>query len=144
MGTIVAMMDHPDEIFALMKLKIAASKLSKQIPSEPHWGFSYSMLQKVSRSFALVIQQLGPELRNAVFIYCFYNFYFTIIIIIKKRDDMDLSWKNFECSLHWIWDIWWKEIYSIVFFCGIIVFDHILAIYFRFAYSIWSSGRLIQ
>lgn len=66
MGVMGAMLEHPEELYALMKLKIAASKLSKQIPAEPHWGFSYSMLQKVSRSFALVIQQLGPELRNAV------------------------------------------------------------------------------
>ena len=66
MAMIGAMLQHPDEVMALMKLKIAASKISKQIPPEPHWGFSYTMLQKVSRSFALVIQQLGPELRNAV------------------------------------------------------------------------------
>jgi hypothetical protein len=35
-------------------------------PTREALGFAYSMLQKVSRSFALVIQQLGPDLRNAV------------------------------------------------------------------------------
>jgi len=51
----------------LVKLRVAAGQIKRQIPPPPeHWGFAYSMLQKVSRSFALVIQQLGPELRNAV------------------------------------------------------------------------------
>jgi hypothetical protein len=31
-----------------------------------HNAFCYTMLNKVSRSFAMVIQQLGSELRNAV------------------------------------------------------------------------------
>ena len=45
---------------------MAARNAEKQIPPEPHWAFCYTMLHKVSRSFALVIQQLGTELRNAV------------------------------------------------------------------------------
>lgn len=59
-------MKHPDEFYPLLKLKMAVNKAEKQIPSEAHWGFCYSMLHKVSRSFALVIQQLGTDLRNAV------------------------------------------------------------------------------
>ena len=51
---------------AATKLRVAAGQIKRQIPLEEHWAFAYSMLQKVSRSFALVIQQLGPELRNAV------------------------------------------------------------------------------
>lgn len=47
-------------------MKRAIERAEKQIPPEPHWGFCYSMLHKVSRSFSLVIQQLRPELRNAV------------------------------------------------------------------------------
>lgn len=61
-------MEHPEEVYPMLKLKMAAARLSKQIPAEEHWAFAYTMLQKVSRSFALVIQQLGPELRNAVWI----------------------------------------------------------------------------
>jgi len=66
MGSIKAILKNPDDLFPLLKLKIAARNAEKQIPPEPHWGFCYSMLHKVSRSFGLVIQQLGPELRDAV------------------------------------------------------------------------------
>ena len=59
-------LSRPEEVVALVKLRVAAGQIKLQIPPEEHWGFAYSMLQKVSRSFALVIQQLGPELRNAV------------------------------------------------------------------------------
>ncbi|URD97969.1 squalene [Musa troglodytarum] len=62
LGTVVA---YSEEVYPLVKLKLAADRIRRQIPAEPHWAFSYSMLQKVSRSFALVIQQLGPQLRNA-------------------------------------------------------------------------------
>lgn len=61
-----AILKHPDDVYPLVKLKIAARNAEKQIPPEPHWGFCYSLLHKVSRSFSLVIQQLGPELRDAV------------------------------------------------------------------------------
>lgn len=60
------MMRYPDDIYPLLKMKRAIEKAEKQIPPEPHWGFCYSMLHKVSRSFSLVIQQLNTELRNAV------------------------------------------------------------------------------
>lgn len=66
MGALSTMLKHPDDIYPLLKLKIASRQIEKQIPAEPHWAFCYTMLQKVSRSFALVIQQLGTELRNAV------------------------------------------------------------------------------
>lgn len=66
MGSLRAILSHPDDFYPLLKLKMAARHAEKQIPPEPHWGFCYSMLHKVSRSFALVIQQLTPELRNAV------------------------------------------------------------------------------
>nr|USU43500.1 squalene synthase [Polygonatum sibiricum] len=85
MGMIGAMLEHPEEVYALMKLKIAASKMSKQIPVEAHWGFSYSMLHKVSRSFALVIQQLGPQLRNAVCI-----FYLVLRALDTIEDDTSI------------------------------------------------------
>ncbi|ESW27916.1 hypothetical protein PHAVU_003G243600 [Phaseolus vulgaris] len=45
---------------------MTAKNAEKQISSEPHWAFCYTMLHKVSRSFALVIQQLGTDLRNAL------------------------------------------------------------------------------
>ncbi|KAK3441095.1 hypothetical protein EUGRSUZ_B01607 [Eucalyptus grandis] len=65
MGSWGAILRHPGDFYPLMKLKMAASNAEKQIPPQPHWAFCYSMLHKVSRSFALVIQQLGTELRDA-------------------------------------------------------------------------------
>jgi farnesyl-diphosphate farnesyltransferase len=50
-------------------LKLAITKAQKQIPLEPHLAFCYSILHKVSKSFSLVIQQLGTELRNAVCVF---------------------------------------------------------------------------
>ncbi|RZB74142.1 Squalene synthase 1 isoform C [Glycine soja] len=69
MGSLGAILKHPDDFYPLLKLKMAARNAEKQIPPEPHWAFCYTMLHKVSRSFALVIQQLGIELRNAVCIF---------------------------------------------------------------------------
>jgi hypothetical protein len=66
MGSLGAMLKHPDDIYPLLKLKMAARHIEKQIPPQPHWAFCYTMLHKVSRSFALVIQQLNTDLRNAV------------------------------------------------------------------------------
>ena len=73
MGSFGAILRHPDDVYPLMKLKMAARHAEKQIPPEPHWGFCYSMLHKVSRSFAFVIQQLGTELRDAVSLYFVLN-----------------------------------------------------------------------
>jgi len=69
MGSLRSILKHPDDFYPLMKLKMAARNAEKQIPPEPHWAFCYTMLHKVSRSFALVIQQLGTDLRNAVSVF---------------------------------------------------------------------------
>lgn len=66
---------NPDDFYPLVKLKLAMRKAEKQIPAEPHWAFCYSMLHKVSRSFALVIQQLDTDLRDAV-IFVLFVFFF--------------------------------------------------------------------
>ena len=66
MGSLEAILKHPEDLYPLMKLKMAVRQAEKQIPQEPHWAFCYTMLRKVSRSFSLVIQQLGTDLRNAV------------------------------------------------------------------------------
>ncbi|GJY92648.1 squalene synthase [Tanacetum coccineum] len=81
-----SLLKHPDEFFPLLKLKMAAKKSEKQIPSEPHWAFSYSMLHKVSRSFALVIQQLNPQLRDAVCI-----FYLVLRALDTVEDDTSIA-----------------------------------------------------
>ncbi|XP_030549543.1 squalene synthase-like [Rhodamnia argentea] len=57
---------HPDELYPLLKLKMMARNVEKQIPRQPHWRFCYSMLRKFSKTFAFVIEQLPTELRDAV------------------------------------------------------------------------------
>ncbi|KAM0927781.1 hypothetical protein ACQ4PT_002059 [Festuca glaucescens] len=76
---------QPEEAVALVKLWVAARKMKRQIPPEEHWTFCYDMLQKVSRSFAFVIQQLGPDLRNAVCI-----FYLVLRAMDTVEDDTSI------------------------------------------------------
>ncbi|KAL9391399.1 hypothetical protein Peur_015319 [Populus x canadensis] len=85
MGSLGAILKHPVDIYPLLKLKMAAKHAEKQIPPEPHWAFCYSMLQRVSRSFALVIQQLDTELRNAICI-----FYLVLRALDTVEDDTSI------------------------------------------------------
>ncbi|PIA33013.1 hypothetical protein AQUCO_04200038v1 [Aquilegia coerulea] len=85
MGSLKAIMNHPDELYPLLKLKIASKQAEKKIPPEPHWNFCYSMLQNVSRSFAFVIQQLDTDLRNAVAI-----FYLVLRALDTVEDDTSI------------------------------------------------------
>ncbi|OMO60631.1 Squalene/phytoene synthase [Corchorus olitorius] len=86
MGTLGALVKHPDDFYPLLKLKMAARHAEKQIPSEPYWGFCFSMLHKVSRSFALVIQQLDTKLENAVCI-----FYLVLRALDTVEDDTSIA-----------------------------------------------------
>ncbi|OIS98890.1 PREDICTED: squalene synthase [Nicotiana attenuata] len=85
MGSLRAILKNPDDLYPLIKLKLAARHAEKQIPPSPHWGFCYSMLHKVSRSFALVIQQLPVELRDAVCI-----FYLVLRALDTVEDDTSI------------------------------------------------------
>ncbi|GAV62379.1 SQS_PSY domain-containing protein [Cephalotus follicularis] len=85
MGSLAAILKHPDDFYPLLKMKMAARHAEKQIPSEPHWAFCYTMLHKVSRSFSLVIQQLGTDLRNAVCI-----FYLVLRALDTVEDDTSI------------------------------------------------------
>ncbi|GMJ12735.1 squalene synthase 1 [Hibiscus trionum] len=86
MGSLGALVKHPDDFYPLLKLKLASRHAEKQIPSEPHWAFCFSMLHKVSRSFALVIQQLDTELKNAVCI-----FYLVLRALDTVEDDTSVA-----------------------------------------------------
>ncbi|KAK8955248.1 hypothetical protein KSP40_PGU014413 [Platanthera guangdongensis] len=85
MGIAKEVVQHPEDLIPLAKLVVASKKIKMQLPAEPHWGFAYSMLQNVSRSFALVIQQLGPELRNAVCV-----FYLVLRALDTVEDDTSI------------------------------------------------------
>ncbi|XP_061958393.1 squalene synthase 2-like [Populus nigra] len=85
MVSLGAILKHPDDLYPLLKLKMAAKHAEKQIPSGPHWASCYSLLHRVARSFALVIQQLGTELRNAVCI-----FYLVLRALDTVEDDTSI------------------------------------------------------
>ncbi|XP_061340587.1 squalene synthase 13-like [Gastrolobium bilobum] len=86
MRSLGSILRHPDEFYPLLKLKMAARHAEKQISSEPHWGFCYTMLRKVSRSFSFVVQQLGPELRNTVCV-----FYLVLRALDTVEDDTSVA-----------------------------------------------------
>ncbi|KAL0454135.1 UNVERIFIED_CONTAM: Squalene synthase 2 [Sesamum latifolium] len=86
MVSLQAIWRHPDDLYPMVKLKLAARRAEKQIPAEPHWAFCYSMLHKVSRSFALVIQQLDTDLRDAVCI-----FYLVLRALDTVEDDTSIA-----------------------------------------------------
>ncbi|KAE8819900.1 Squalene synthetase [Hordeum vulgare] len=56
----MGLLSRPEEVAALVRLKVAAGPIRRQIPPKMHSAFAYEMLQRVSCSFAL-----RPELRNA-------------------------------------------------------------------------------
>lgn len=86
MGLLGGLLEHPDEIPALLKLRIAAMSIRRQVPAhDPDLAFCYLMLQRVSRSFAIVIQQLGTELRDAICI-----FYLVLRALDTVEDDMSI------------------------------------------------------
>ncbi|CAA2981020.1 squalene synthase [Olea europaea subsp. europaea] len=85
MGSLKAIFRHPDDLYPLIKLKMAMRHAEKQIPPEPHWAFCYTLLHKVSRSFALVIQQLDTDLRDAVCV-----FYLVLRALDTVEDDTSI------------------------------------------------------
>jgi len=88
MGALKDVLRHPDEFYPLMRMYMAA-QAAKQLPKDPSLHFCYDMLNKVSRSFAIVIQQLPVELRNAVCV-----FYLVLRALDTVEDDMALSVKQ--------------------------------------------------
>ncbi|CAA7047528.1 unnamed protein product [Microthlaspi erraticum] len=85
MGSLSTILGHPDEIYPLLKLKFAITKAQNQIPLDPHLAFCYSTLSKVSKTFSLVIQQLGTELRNTVCV-----FYLILRALDTVEDDLSI------------------------------------------------------
>ncbi|KAK4725502.1 hypothetical protein R3W88_028281 [Solanum pinnatisectum] len=96
-------MKHPDELYPLMKLMLSAKLVEKKMSVwllQPHWAFCYATLRKVSRSFALVIQQLPSDLRDVVCVYY-------LVLRALDIDDTRLTTevrvpilKDFYCHLH--------------------------------------------
>ena len=87
-GKLMEVFLHPEEAVPLGKMYLAA-KRAKKLPKSPTWAFCYDMLNRVSRSFAIVIQQLPEELRNAVCV-----FYLVLRGLDTVEDDMALNTKK--------------------------------------------------
>ncbi|GBF87650.1 squalene synthase [Raphidocelis subcapitata] len=85
MGKLGELLSHPDEILPLAKMYYA-SKQACKLPSDPKLAFCYDILNSVSRSFAVVIQQLPNPLRDAICV-----FYLVLRGLDTVEDDMAIS-----------------------------------------------------
>ncbi|KAG7666618.1 putative Squalene synthase LSS [Nannochloris sp. 'desiccata'] len=85
MGKLEEILKHPDELLPLFSMYMAA-KRAQVLPQEPSLRFCYDMLNRVSRSFAVVIQQLPERLRDAVCV-----FYLVLRALDTVEDDMAIS-----------------------------------------------------
>mmetsp|Transcript_28287 Transcript_28287/g.69988 ORF Transcript_28287/g.69988 Transcript_28287/m.69988 type:complete len:566 (+) Transcript_28287:182-1879(+) len=88
MGLLGVLM-RPTELAALIKLKGKIKQWKKRSAAQEKdadWEFCYDMLNKVSRSFAIVIEQLGDELRNAICV-----FYLVLRGLDTVEDDMAID-----------------------------------------------------
>jgi farnesyl-diphosphate farnesyltransferase len=88
---LIASMNHPEEIRAMLKLKFNGQFQYSSIPKNgeiallTNRDFSYKVLNRVSRSFAAVIQELPTEVQDAV---C--AFYLVLRGLDSVEDDMNL------------------------------------------------------
>ncbi|KAK2665424.1 hypothetical protein Ddye_003998 [Dipteronia dyeriana] len=81
MESLREVLKHPDELFYLVKLKMALRGAEKNIPPQPHWGFCYTMLYKFLRN-ALIFQQFETNIKDAVCI-----FYLVLRVLDTIEDD---------------------------------------------------------
>nr|A0A144YEA5.1 RecName: Full=Squalene synthase LSS [Botryococcus braunii]AMV49168.1 squalene synthase [Botryococcus braunii] len=84
MGKLQEVLKHPDELVPLMQM-LVSDYYTKIVPRDPGLGFCYRMLNKVSRSFAIVIQQLPELLRDPICV-----FYLVLRALDTVEDDMAL------------------------------------------------------
>ncbi|GIL72940.1 hypothetical protein Vretimale_4591 [Volvox reticuliferus] len=89
MGKLGEILSHPDELIPLLRMARDARKASR-LPADPDLAFCYGILNDVSRSFAIVIQQLPNPLRDAICV-----FYLVLRGLDTVEDDMalDVSFK---------------------------------------------------
>lgn len=78
-----------------IRLRQQSKHLEGLVRDNPDVQFCYSMLNRVSRSFALVIQQLPEQLRNPVCI-----FYLVLRALDTVEDDMALPLERKLPLLH--------------------------------------------
>ncbi|GMG24953.1 unnamed protein product [Ambrosiozyma monospora] len=83
---LVQLLTHPTELKSVIQLKLFRKTLYPlEITSESERN-CYALLKKTSRSFAAVIMELNPELRNAIML-----FYLVLRALDTVEDDMTID-----------------------------------------------------
>mmetsp|Transcript_20164 Transcript_20164/g.36231 ORF Transcript_20164/g.36231 Transcript_20164/m.36231 type:complete len:519 (-) Transcript_20164:72-1628(-) len=82
MGKLKEILSHPGEILPLYHMYKVA-KAAEKLPSDPDRAFCFDILNNVSRSFSIVIQQLPQPLKDAICI-----FYLVLRGLDTVEDDM--------------------------------------------------------
>ncbi|GMH39565.1 hypothetical protein BSKO_07463 [Bryopsis sp. KO-2023] len=84
MGKLKDILDHPDEFMPMVRMYFEHRKATR-LPSDRGLAFCYEILNSVSRSFSVVIQQLPSSLRDAVCV-----FYLVLRGLDTVEDDMGI------------------------------------------------------
>lgn len=84
MGALGMILTHPGDVPSLLRVAMMANR-AKRLPRDANLAYCYDVLNKVSRSFAIVIQQLDEELRDAVCV-----FYLALRALDTVEDDMSI------------------------------------------------------
>nr|AND81098.1 ayame triterpene biosynthesis protein 3 [Botryococcus braunii] len=88
MVKLLELLQHPDEMLPIVQM-LLKTRRAKRSYQDPGLAFCYGMLQRVSRSFSVVIQQLPEELRNSICV-----FYLILRALDTVEDDMNLPNKQ--------------------------------------------------
>lgn len=88
LSDILTSYNRPTELLSLLRYKRKASIIRAQLANltDPHWSYAYDALANVSRSFALVIMELRPELRNPICV-----FYLVLRALDTIEDDTTID-----------------------------------------------------
>ncbi|TXG64633.1 hypothetical protein EZV62_011627 [Acer yangbiense] len=97
MESLREILKHPDELFYLLKLKMALRGAEKHnIPADqPHWSFCYTMLYKFLRN-PLIFQQFDTNIRDARMIQAYLQSHQETIVDISQR--MGAGMAKFICK----------------------------------------------
>jgi farnesyl-diphosphate farnesyltransferase len=94
-SAIIASILHPSELLALAKIKLSSSPTIATGKNEDESYIQcYNFLNLTSRSFALVIQELHPQLRHAICL-----FYLVLRGLDTIEDDMTIAYPDKKALL---------------------------------------------
>jgi farnesyl-diphosphate farnesyltransferase len=98
---LLELLANPRELAAVLQLKLRVREIAKKNSKKrigEHWDFCFGILIDVSRSFNIVIQQLGDEMRDAICI-----FYLVLRGLDTVEDDMalDVTLKRAKLKSFW-------------------------------------------